>query len=325
VFGLGSLAREAFDESQDYNALQITIRRNMTKHLSYGLSYNFSKSMGIMTSNGGIGSQALESSIFPDKYRNWGPTYLPAPQVLSVNYAYEAPNLGQKLNFKPLGWITDHWTWSGITQWRSDIMTSVPGISFTGTNSTTNPQENWTGSTEGARMFVVGNYRLSSIGQSAAFVGGTAVATSQGSPAASGYGANGTPGNQLINEAAFQIPFPCSQTAAANPIYGVGQSMECFGNAGPDSLINVPGTRVSNFDMTFSKNFPLKSERRVLIFRAEMYNIFNHANFSGYSIGPTYDWSNWKNGTLVQTNNGLGRYTTALNPRQMSMSLRFQF
>ena len=70
---------------------------------------------------------------------------------------------------------------------------------------------------------------------------------------------------------------------------------------------------------------PLKNEKRVLIFRAEMYNIFNHASFSGYSIGPTYDWSNWKNGTLVQTNSGLGRYTAALNPRQMSMSLRFQF
>jgi hypothetical protein len=174
-------------------------------------------------------------------------------------------------------------------------------------------------------MFVVGNYRLSSIGQSASFVGGTAVATSQGSPAASGYGPNGTPGNQLINEAAWQIPYPCSLTAAADPHYGVGENLSCFGNAGPGSLINVPGTRVTNFDMTFSKNFPLKNEKRVLIFRAEMYNIFNHASFSGYSIGPTYDWSNWKNGTLVQTNSGLGRYTAALNPRQMSMSLRFQF
>jgi hypothetical protein len=77
--------------------------------------------------------------------------------------------------------------------------------------------------------------------------------------------------------------------------------------------------------MTFSKNFPLKSERRVLIFRAEMYNIFNHADFSSYSISPTYGWSNWKNATQVQTNSGLGRYSAALNPRQMSMSLRFQF
>ena len=323
VFGLGGLVRQNFDLSQNYHALQISIRRNMTKHLSYGLSYNFSKSMGTMTSN--TVDQGSESPIFPDKFRNWGPTYLPAPQVLVVNYVYEVPNLGQKLNFKPLGWITDHWTWSGITQWRSNAIAGIPGISFSGTNATTNPQENWTGGSEGARMLVVGNYNLSSIGQSPSFVGGTAVATSQGSPAASGYGANGTPGNQLINEAAWQIPYPCSATPAADPHYGIGQSLACFGNAGAGSLINVPGTRVTNFDMTFSKNFPLKNEARVLIFRAEMYNIFNHASFSGYNIGPSYDWSNWKNGALVQTSNTLGRYTSTLNPRQMSMSLRLQF
>jgi hypothetical protein len=176
-------------------------------------------------------------------------------------------------------------------------------------------------------MFVVGNYRLSSIGQSAEHngLGATAVSSSQGSPAASGYGANGSAGNQLINEAAWRIPFPCSATPAANPIYGVGESMECFGNAGPGSLVTEPGTRVNNWDMTFAKNFPLKSEKRMLTFRAEMYNIFNHTQFSGGSIAPAYDWNNWKNGALVQTSSSLGRYNGTLNPRQMSMSLRFQF
>ena len=326
VFGLGALNAQNFDMSADTNSLQVSIRRNMTKHLSYGLSYNFSKTMNTF-GNGGSGNVGGHSAIFPDKFRNFGPQYLPTPQVLTVNYVYEVPGLGQKLNFKPLGWITDHWTWSGVTQWRSDAMSGIPGISFSGTNSTTNPQENWTGGSEGARMFVVGDYHLSAIGQSPQYngLGAAAVGTSQGSPATTGYGANGSAGNQLINEAAWRIPYPCSRTAAANPIYGVGQSMECFGNAGGGSLINVPGTRVMNFDMTFTKNFPLKSEKRVLMFRAEMYNIFNHAQFSGWNLGPSYDWSNWKNGTLVQTSNSLGRYTGTLNPRQMSMSLRLQF
>ena len=69
----------------------------------------------------------------------------------------------------------------------------------------------------------------------------------------------------------------------------------------------------------------MKSEKRVIVFRAEMYNIFNHTQFSGYNIGPSYDWNNRKNGALVQTNSSLGRYNAALNPRQMSMNLRFQF
>jgi hypothetical protein len=328
VFGLGGLYKDNFDETSTYHALQATVRRNMTKHLSYGLSYNWNKTMSLQLVGSSIGNGSnggTRSSIFPDKFRSWGPSYLPAPHTIVINYVYEVPNLGQKLNFKPLGWITDHWSWSGITQWRSDVMTGIPGISFSGTNATSNPQENWTGGSEGARMLVVGNYNLSSIGQSPSFVAGTAVSSQQGNPLAAGYGANGTPGNQLINSAAWQIPFPCSQTAAADPHYGIGQSMACFGNAGPGSLVNVPGTRVTNFDMTFSKNFPLKNEKRQLVFRAEMYNIFNHTQFSGYNIGPTYDWSNWKNGTLVQTNSSLGRYNAALNPRQMSMNLRFQF
>jgi hypothetical protein len=101
--------------------------------------------------------------------------------------------------------------------------------------------------------------------------------------------------------------------------------MECFGNAGAGSIVKIPHTRVDNWDMTFAKNFPIKSEKRVLMFRAEMYNIFNHTQFNGWNVGPSYDWNNWKNGVYVQTNNSLGRFTSALNPRQMSMSLQFRF
>jgi len=339
VAGLGGLSREGFGESSSYHSLQITLRRNMTRHLSFGVAYTYDKLMGLALGTIGNGSDGgAESAIFPDKFRNWGPSYLPTPQFAEINYVYEAPNLGQKLNFKPLGWITDHWVWSGLTQIRGDIMAGIPGITLSN-SSTTNPLENWTGSSnEGVRPLVVGNYRLSSIGQSAQYNGLGAPAVSQQSTAlpagstAPGYtttqyaaNANGSAGNQVINEAFVQEPYPCSATPAANPLFGVGESMECLGNAGAGSLLNIPGTHIFNFDMTFSKNFPLKSEKRVLIFRAEMYNIFNHAQFTGANTGPSYDWNNWKNGVLVQTANNLGRYTGTVNPRQMSMSLRFQF
>jgi hypothetical protein len=80
-----------------------------------------------------------------------------------------------------------------------------------------------------------------------------------------------------------------------------------------------------NFDMTFTKVFPIKSEKRQLMFRAEMYNIFNHTQFTAANISPTYNWPLWQQGILQQTNANLGRYTAALPPRQMSMSVRFQF
>ena len=43
--------------------------------------------------------------------------------------------------------------------------------------------------------------------------------------------------------------------------------------------------------MTFTKRFPFKSEQRQLLFRAEMYNIFNHTQFLGASIGQSYNWN----------------------------------
>jgi hypothetical protein len=303
--GLGALRTVDYSGNSSYNSLQVTVRRNMTKHLSYGLAYTFSKTMS-----------ASASVYFPDKFRNYGPSYQPTPHVLVVNYIYELPNLGQKLNFKPLGWVTDHWAVSGITQWHSNVRVGVPGISFSGT-TTANPQMNWTGGAEGARMLVTGNPQLPA-GQ-VSFAGSTPLVQSPGA------NANGTPGNQILNESVFVIPFPCSWTPGARPQDGVGQSMSCFGNAGPGSLIPLPGTRMFNWDMTFSKGFPLRGEKRQLMFRAEMYNIFNHTQFSAANIAPQYSWPLWQTGVLQQTNASLGRYTSALSPRQMSLSLRLQF
>jgi hypothetical protein len=142
---------------------------------------------------------------------------------------------------------------------------------------------------------------------------------------APGANANGTPGNQILNEGVFVIPMPCSWTPGSTPQQGIGQSMSCYGNAGAGSLIPLPGTRTLNFDMTFGKAFPIKGERRQIVFRAEAYNIFNHTQFTAANIAPTYSWPLWQTGVLQQTNASLGRYTSAANPRQMSLSLRFQF
>jgi hypothetical protein len=136
---------------------------------------------------------------------------------------------------------------------------------------------------------------------------------------------NGSPGNQIINALAFVDPYPCSYTPGATPQKGIGESMECYGNAGTGSIMKLPLTRMDNWDMTLSKNFPLKSEKRVLMFRAEMYNLPNHTQFSSAGVTPQYNWPNWQNGILVQTSSSLGRFSGTQTPRQMSMSLRFQF
>ena len=129
----------------------------------------------------------------------------------------------------------------------------------------------------------------------------------------------------LVIERAFMIPCLCRWTPGSTPQQGIGQSLSCFGNAGPGNLIPIPGTRMFNNDVTLTKAFPLKGERRQIMFRAEIYNIFNHTQFTSANISPQYNWQLWQTGMLQQTNANLGRYTAAASPRQMSLSLRVQF
>ena len=93
---------------------------------------------------------------------------------------------------------------------------------------------------------------------------------------------------------------------------GVGE----IGNM-PKTVFRGPGR--NNWDVTLFKNFPLKSESRVLQFRWEFYNIFNHTQFSGVDSGAQFDAA----GKQVDANFGLA--TGARDPRTMQVSLRFRF
>ena len=78
-----------------------------------------------------------------------------------------------------------------------------------------------------------------------------------------------------------------------------------FGNAGP-GIIRGPG--IVNFDMALYKSFPV-AEHRAFQFRAEVFNVFNHTNFS-----------------TVQTSfgaNNFGQVTAARDPRIIEGVLRF--
>ncbi|MBI4875321.1 MAG: carboxypeptidase regulatory-like domain-containing protein [Acidobacteria bacterium] len=88
-----------------------------------------------------------------------------------------------------------------------------------------------------------------------------------------------------------------------------------IGNAAR-SLIRGPG--INNWDTAVFKNFPIREPIR-LQFRWEMYNAFNHTQFSGLDTTARFD------PTGKQTNARFGEFTTARNPRQMQFALRFYF
>jgi hypothetical protein len=268
--GIGDNTAGHFEGSANYNALQVAVRRGFQHGFSYNVAYTFSKSMS-----------SSPSPYFPDKLRNYGPAGT-SPHILTFSYVYQLPGLGKRLDIRPLGWITDNWTVSGITSLSSRPRTTVGCCSWTGT-TTANPAPEMTGSEEGARINVLG---VSSIPQSEVTF------------------------ERTFNTAAFGPPQPCSLSR---------QDMSCFGNAGGGSYLFIP-TGQHNWDITLAKTIPLGGERRQLTFRAEMYNFPNHTQFSGVDTSPTF---NVNTGALSDTQ--FGRFTSARAPRQMAMTLRFQF
>ncbi len=275
--GLGDLQLRNFEGSANYNSLQVAVRRGMSRGLSYGLAYTFSKEL----------QTTGASPYWPDKYRNYGAWGTPL-HILAINYIYQIPNLGKRMNSKLLGIVTDNWSISGITSLQSASRTSIGCCTWTGT-TTANPGPDMTGSAEGARMVVLGNPMIAADQRNF-------------------YNAYDT--------SVFMPPQPCN----AN-----NKTMSCFGNAGGNQYMYQP-TTMNNWDVTLAKFFPLKSEKgRGFTFRAEAYNAPNHTQWSGINTSPTFDWPSFQAGKIVQSNVQFGRYSGARNPRQMAMTLRFQF
>ena len=88
-----------------------------------------------------------------------------------------------------------------------------------------------------------------------------------------------------------------------------------IGNAGK-YILRLPWT--NSWDMAIFKSVPVRESMRFQI-RWEMYNAFNHAQFSAFNSTASFA----ANGS--QTNTSFGQYTAAANPRICQVSLRFQF
>jgi hypothetical protein len=90
------------------------------------------------------------------------------------------------------------------------------------------------------------------------------------------------------------------------------------GNA-PKDPIRGPG--INNWDISVFKNFKLSPEGRVgLQYRLEMYNAFNHTQFSGVDTTARFDLT-----TGAQVNGLFGSYNAARDARRIVMGLKLHF
>lgn len=257
--GLGSLTMTTNSASSNYNALQAAINRRFTSGLQFGISYTWSKVLGVASEY-----NSTVSPYFPARQRNYGPLTFDRSHWFVVNYVYDLPKLGQRLGSKPTGWVLDNWQISGITSF-------ISGAPFTPGFSTTDGQD-ITGSGEGARINVVGDAVLSK-GDKTFF--------------------------QNFNTGVFRRP-----------------AKGDFGNAGVN-ILRGPG--VNNWDISLSKRFPFKSEERFLQFRTEMFNAWNHTQFSGLYTTARFDPA----GNQIDPN--FGAFSAARTPRTIQLSLKLYF
>ena len=84
------------------------------------------------------------------------------------------------------------------------------------------------------------------------------------------------------------------------------------GNFGTSGRNNIIGPGINDFDFSLMKNFP-KTEHQRLEFRAELFNIFNHANFLGPGIDTTF------------SDPTFGVVSSARDGREIQFGLKFMF
>jgi hypothetical protein len=85
----------------------------------------------------------------------------------------------------------------------------------------------------------------------------------------------------------------------------------------PKDVFRLPG--INNWDISLFKNFPIKSEARYVQFRWEMYNAFNHTQFSSVDATARFDAQG------NQVNTRFGQVTAARAGRVIQASLRLTF
>lgn len=145
--GYGDLNTYENVGTSNYNGLQVSLNRRFSRGFQFGVSYTFSKTLGVADGDtNGI------SPYFDPRSRNYGPLSFDRSQVLVVNYMYDLPKVGTMMGWRPAKWVLDNWQVSGIS-------TFSTGAPITPSFSTVDGAD-LTGSSEGSRINVTGDPNL---------------------------------------------------------------------------------------------------------------------------------------------------------------------
>ncbi|HEX3251244.1 MAG TPA: TonB-dependent receptor [Pyrinomonadaceae bacterium] len=247
----------------NYNAMQVTLRRNFAKGLRFNANYTWSHAIDDVVGffkdyQDENNARAERASSDQDVRHNF-----------TMDAGYDLP-LRDWLNGGP-GWLVDGWQLNTITQIRSGLPVNV---------------------TRQGGVFGGFSFRPDVVA-----------------------GVDTRCPNYSVPECQFNV------AAFSNPGDGV------FGNAGRN-ILRGPG--FAQVDFSVFKNTRL-TERSSLQFRAEIFNLFNHANFADPSGGLVRGDNNSLRPTaffgqsISTVGNQLGGLLGFGGPRQIQFSLRYLF
>jgi hypothetical protein len=95
-------------------------------------------------------------------------------------------------------------------------------------------------------------------------------------------------------------------------------SLPAVGTVGNPSKFLIRGPGLNNWDISIFKDIRILERLRMQL-RAELYNAFNHAQFSAVSATAQF------NAAGAQVNTQFGQYTAAQNPRIIQLAARLHF
>jgi hypothetical protein len=254
-----------FASTSNYHSMQTQVNRRFTQHLTFGLSWTWSKAMDIVDTN----TDSVNPFINP-RVRNYGKANVDRTHIFVLSYTYEVPNLSRYWSNGLTRSILDHWEISGITSFISGAPLGI-GYSFVTARDTTGA----TGAGVDSRVILTGDPNLPRGERTPRRYFRTEVV-------------------RPPNRSDFGIG-----NAARNPLRGPG---------------------INNWDISIFKNFPLGKEgARRLQFRWEMYNAFNHTQFSGVDTTARFDAMG------QQVNRRFGEFTSVRDARRIQVGLKLYF
>ena len=124
--GFASILQDADKGSSMYNALQVNLKRRLSKGVLFGVAYTWSKSMDYGS------DQGYELPNYYDPRTNWGPSDFDIRNTLVVNYVWDIP-IGSAASYGIVRHTLGNWQLSGTTQAQTgEPLTVSSGDDFAG-------------------------------------------------------------------------------------------------------------------------------------------------------------------------------------------------